>query len=113
METPKTRKSRASKSVPTLEEIAQALENEGCDEILAMLKTYMKYQAKASKPKSTKPKACSAYNVFISKTMKDIGEKNPDLPAKERMREAVKIWATLSNEEKAAFAPVKEEETSV
>ena len=47
-----------------------------------------------------KPRARSAYNVFISKKITEMANSDPEIPSKDRMREAVKMWNALSDDEK-------------
>ena len=56
------------------------------------------------KIKENKPKrAPTAYNNFVSTTMKKIREEDPAISAKEAMVKAGAIWKTMTEEQKKEF----------
>ena len=64
-------------------------------------KTNKKKEEKEGEPK--KKREPSAYNKYVKAKVPILKEENPEIPAKDLMTMAAKLWKELSDEEKAKY----------
>lgn len=59
---------------------------------------------------SGKPRPLTAYNFYMKEKRKEILDKNPDMKAKEVMKEVGRLWKEASEEEKEKYNKLAEED---
>ena len=57
---------------------------------------------KTNNPKNTKPRLPTAYNIFLQKTLKELGNLHPEVNNKERMKMASELWHKFKESEDAS-----------
>lgn len=102
---PKAKKPRASGKKASLSDVLAALEENKIEEAKALVHKLMKAKKAAGTSDDGEPKKKrqpSEYNIFVQKTLNSLG---PEIKPKDRMKEAMRIWAEHKAAKAAAAGP--------